>query len=99
LSTRQRDEIWDQLDLHFGPVRTKGERGRRNVAVKELREAGATPEEVTVAYEWCKKSFTTFTEVAVCQHFGRAQHERIQHGPTTLSLVQRMAQGGSDAAG
>lgn len=88
---RQRDEIWDQLDLHFGPVRTKGERGRRNVAVKELREAGATPEEVTVAYEWCKKSFTTFTEVAVCQHFGRAQHENVKPVASPLSLVRRMA--------
>lgn len=91
---RERDVIWDQLDLHFGPVRTKGERGRRNVAVKELRDAGATPEEITIAFQWCEKSFTTFTEVALCQHFGRAQHESIQRVVTPLSLVQRMADGG-----
>jgi len=88
---REPDVIWDALDLHFGPVRTKGERGRRNVAVKELRDAGATPEEIRIAYEWCKKSFTVFTEMAVVQHFGRAQHEAVVPLETPLSLVRKMA--------
>jgi len=86
-----RDEIWDQLDLHFGPVRTKSERGRRNVAVKQLREAGATPEEVTVAYEWCAKTFTVFTEMALVAHFGRAQHENVKPVENPLAVVRRLA--------
>lgn len=93
--TRPPDPIWDALDLHFGPVRTKSERGRRNVAVKELRDAGATPDEIRVAYEYCRKHFTVFTEMALCQHFGRAQNEHINASLITnpLSLVRRMAEG------
>ena len=53
--------------------------GRKAIAEHLTKVHGTpfTPEEVTVAYESCKKSFTTFTEVALCQHFGRAQHERM----------------------
>jgi hypothetical protein len=94
LSTRQPDPIWDALDLHFGPVRTKSERGRRNVAVKQLREAGADPAEIAVAYAWCAKTFTVFTEMALVSHFGRAQHENVQPLHSPLSLVRRMADDG-----
>jgi hypothetical protein len=92
VSGRQRDPIWDALDLHFGPVRTNSERGRRNLAVRELREAGASPEEIRVAYEYCKKSFTTFTEMALASHFGRAQHEAMPV-ESPISIVRRMASG------
>ena len=88
---RDRDPLWDQLDLHFGPVRTKAERGRRNAAVKELRLAGASPEEVTVAYQWCARTFTVFTEMALVSHFGRAQHEAVKPAESPLALVRRMA--------
>ena len=87
---RARDEIWDQLDAHFGPVRTKAERGRRNAAVKQLREAGATPQEIALAYEWCARTFTVFTEMAIVSHFGRAQHE-MRPAESTLSVLRRMA--------
>lgn len=93
--TREPDPIWDALDLHFGPVRTKSERGRRNVAVMELRDAGATTQEIAVAYRYCAKTFTTFTEMALVAHFGRAQHEAVQPVVSPLALVQRMA--GRDA--
>jgi len=90
---RERDEIWDELDGLFGPVRTRAERGRRNVAVKQLREAGATPKEVNVAYQWCAKTFTVFTEMALVSHFGRAQHEAMPV-ESPISIVRRMAEGG-----
>jgi len=93
VSGRQRDPIWDALDLHFGPVRTNSERGRRNLAVKELREAGASPEEIRVAYLWCDKNFTTFTEMALVSHFGRAQHSNVKPVESPLSIVRRMADG------
>ena len=90
---REPDEIWDALDLHFGPVRTKAERGRRNVAVKQLREAGANPDEIAVAFRWCADNFTVFTEMALVSHFGRAQHEAMPK-VTPISIVRRMAEGG-----
>lgn len=40
------DLLWDVFDEQLGKVETKSERGRRNSAVKELREIGATPEEL-----------------------------------------------------
>lgn len=94
MKPKERDPIWDSLDLHFGPVRTKSERGRRNLAVMELREAGASAEEIAVAYRWCQKSFTTFTEMALVNHFGRALHEAVQPAVSPLALVRKMADGG-----
>ena len=91
---RPQDEIWNALDLHFGPVRTRAERGRRNVAVKQLKEAGASPEEIRIAYDWCAKSFTIFTEMALVSHLGRAQHEAMPV-ESPISIVRRMADGGS----
>lgn len=90
---REPDETWDALDLHFGPVRTKAERGRRNVAVKQLKEAGASPLEIAIAYEWCAKNFTVFTEMALVSHFGRAQHEDVKPVASPISIVRRMAEG------
>jgi len=90
---REPDEIWDALDLRFGPVRTRAERGRRNVAVKQLREAGANPAEVEIAYQWCARNFTVFTEMALVSHFGRAQHEAMPV-ESPISIVRRMADGG-----
>jgi hypothetical protein len=96
MTPRPRDEVWDALDLHFGPVRTRAERGRRNVAVKQLKEAGASPEEIRIAFDWCQKSFTIFTEMALVSHLGRALHEDVKAAaPTPISLVRRMADGGS----
>ncbi len=76
MTERQRDELWDVLEELFGPVRTRSARGRRNVAIGDLREAGVTPPEVRVAYSWCKEKFTTFTEMALCSHLDRALHEQ-----------------------
>jgi len=87
-SIRQRDEIWDALESHFGPVRTPYERGRRNAAVKELREANITPTEIKIAYEWCHKHFSRFTERAICSHVGRALHES-KISPNVRQLFQR----------
>lgn len=89
-----RDEIWDALTEHFGEVRTPRDRGRRNVAARELREAGASAEEIAIAYAYCAKNFTTFTEIAISAHFGRAQHEAARPAVSPLALVRKMADGG-----
>lgn len=46
LPLRPRDEIWDALETELGPVATKSERGKRNQAVKQLRDIGATQDEI-----------------------------------------------------
>lgn len=71
-----RDEIWDALEDAFGQVRTKSERGRRNRAVRELKEAGATLDELATVLDYCKRNFTVYTEMAVCSWFSRALHEK-----------------------
>lgn len=88
---RERDPIWDALTEHFGQVRTKDERGRRNAAVKQLREAEATPEEIKIAYEYCETRFTHFSEMALCNWFSRALHEASRTGKREdfLRLLRR----------
>lgn len=72
---RPRDEIWDTLTEHFGEPRTKSERGRRNKAVGELREAGATPDEIRTVIDYCARNFTSYTEIALCSWLTRALRE------------------------
>lgn len=92
LLNREADPLWDALTEGFGEVRTAQERARRNKAVKELRAADATSEEIAIAIEFCRRNFTHFTEMAVCSWFSQAlreQKERGQSRETLLRLVQR----------
>lgn len=43
---RPRDPLWDSLEEEFGRPSNANERGKRNRAVKLLRESGATPDEI-----------------------------------------------------
>lgn len=43
-TSRQRDELWDVISEILGEPSNEGERGRRNKALKWLRESGATPD-------------------------------------------------------
>lgn len=72
---RAPDPIWEALTAAFGEVRTPSERGRRNRAVRELKEAGATPEEIEITVEYCRRNFTSYTELAICSWLSRALHE------------------------
>lgn len=86
-----RDPIWDALDEEFGEVRTKSERGRRNQAVRELRDAEVTPEEIKIAVDFCRRNFTNFTEMAVCGWLGRSLHEERSKGTANVrSIFERM---------
>lgn len=91
---RERDHIWDALTEHFGPVRTRDERSRRNAAVKQLREAEATAEEIRVTFEFCSARFTSFTEMAVCSWLSRALHEASRNDKRDgfLKLLRKEAQ-------
>lgn len=88
MTERPADEVWDTLTELFGEVRTKSERGRRNRAVGELREAKATPEEIRVAYAFCKKNFTAYTEMALCNWLSRSLHEYAARGENRDSFLR-----------
>lgn len=47
---RRVDGLWDAAALIWGTPRTDRERGRRNRHIKELRDAGVSPEELTKAF-------------------------------------------------
>jgi len=60
---RPRDPLWDTLVDELGDVATKDERGIRNRALKQLREIGATPEDIrrrchAYRVQWPKVSLT-----------------------------------------
>lgn len=91
MSERPRDELWDSLTEFFGEPRTKSERGRRNRAVRELRDAGATTQEVQIVIDYCSRNFTSFTEMALCSWLTRALKE--QDGRSNVRELFLRAQG------
>ena len=86
---KPRDEVWDALEEAFGKVRTPSERGRRNRAVRELREAQATPEEIRVTVDYCRRHFSAWTEMAVYGWLTRALQER-KESDNVRDLFERM---------
>lgn len=75
---RERDEVWDVMEECFGQVRTKSERMRRGKAVAELHQADVTAEELRIAYAYCQKRFTHFSEFALCNWISRALKEHSE---------------------
>src|SRR3972149_505927 len=78
--TYETDQLWECLTELFGPARTGRERGRRNTVVKEMRDAAATREEVVTTYEYCRRRFSTFTEVALTGHLSAALQQSGEGG-------------------
>lgn len=91
MTERPRDEVWDALEEEFGPVRTKTERGRRNAAVKELKEAGATPAEIKICADYCRRNFTHFTEMALCSWLSRSLEEQKENGAARDTFIRLVA--------
>ena len=94
---RPPDPLWDELTKHFGDARTKDERSRRNAALKQLRDAEATPEELRVTFEFCQARFTSFTEMALCGWLSRALHEASKNDKRDgfLRLLRRGDEAGT----
>jgi hypothetical protein len=94
---RPRDEVWDTLTELFGEATTRRTRGRRNAAAKELREANATPEEIRLTYDYCRRYFGYFTEMAICMYHGRALHEQRSSsaGGNIIQLAFQRRQAGT----
>lgn len=84
-----RDPLWDALTEHFGEPRTPQERSRRNRAVKELREAEATPEEIAITADYCRAHFSDYTEMAICGWLSRALHERKRSGDNVIEIAMQ----------
>jgi hypothetical protein len=88
--SRERCPIWDELDSCFGPCRTKTEGTLRGKVVRELKEAGATAEEVRITYDWCKRHFDPFTEMALLKYLSRAQHEAMPQ-TDNVTAIRKLA--------
>lgn len=94
--TARIDHIWDALTEEFGDVRTPSERGRRNRAVRELRIAEASPDEIKTAVAYCRRNFTHFTEMAVCNWLSRSLLEAREAGQTRDTFLRLLQpKGGS----
>jgi hypothetical protein len=56
-----------------------------------LRQSEATPEGIRIAFDYCRKTFPSITEMAIAMHYSRAQHENAAPAVSPLALVRRMA--------
>lgn len=88
MSERPVDEVWEVLEEMFGVVRTRSERGRRNRAVSELREAGATVLEIRQTYRYCQRQYTHFKELAICTNLTAATS--VSHTETLPEMAARL---------
>ena len=89
MSERPTDVTWDILEEIFGPVRTRSERSRRNRAVMELREAGASVEEIRQTHRYCRHHYTSFSEMAICTNLTRANSKPPTSLPDQLERLRQ----------
>jgi hypothetical protein len=70
-SLARRDELWDTFDTELGPVATKSERGRRNRALKDLRDIGVTPAQLVLAIQAYRRRWKDIdvTETAIAANW------------------------------
>ena len=61
MAVRQRDLLYDAWVEIWGEPQTKTERGRVNKALKELRDIGATPEQVRLVLRRYDREFSGCT--------------------------------------
>lgn len=96
-SGRPRDEIWDTLEAVFEPVTNTNTRGRRNKAVKLLRESGATPDEIRFRVSAWPLHFpnATLTDIALANHWdelGRQPARASEADSSEIELARRRQQ-------
>lgn len=76
---RERDLVWDTLVELYGDVANDNERGRRNKAVQQLKQAGATPEEIRTRFERYADIFgedTINTDTALASNWSRLAEDK-----------------------
>lgn len=99
-SRRARDELWDAAAAVFGEVRTANERGRRNRELKQLREVGATADELrarAVRYRRRHPDWT-FSLGALLNHWTSLEPPAVRPAAAAV-CVECEVGGGRHAAG
>lgn len=89
---RPRDPIWDVLAAGFGDPATSSERGKRNRAVKELRDAGATPDQIIRRADAWPHHFpgATLTDTALVKHWTQLGRPVMRRNPEADDRWQRL---------
>ena len=85
---RKRDPLWDALDETIGTVTTRSERGRRNRALAELREANVDDTELRRLIRVYRQQWpnVAVTETAIAANL--SQLRRHTNAGRTLTVVQ-----------
>lgn len=88
---RKADPLWDVLVLELGEPATKSERGRRNKALAELREVGATPEQIRTRLQTYRKRWpgVDVTATALAANWTALGGDGRGH-PQPLSRLERL---------
>lgn len=75
--SRKPDHIWDAVVAECGDPRTTSERGKFNKAVKELKEAGATPDAIRDKAKLYRDRYprAALTPNALAGHWGQLGHD------------------------
>ena len=90
---RPSDLCWDVLVEFFGEPRMKTERSMFGKVVRELMEAGATPDEVRKACIYVRASFDTPSVMAIPKWFTVAQMAPAKMSPQEQALDRIRRQG------
>lgn len=88
-----RDDVWDCLAGHFGEPRTSTERSRFGKVVRELLEAGATPEETENACLYVIRNFDSPSVFAVVAWFSIAQNDKPKMSAAEQAIENLRRQG------
>lgn len=91
---RPRDEIWDALEAELGPVATKSERGKRNQAVKQLRDIAATADDVHAKCRAYRLRWPTveITDQALVKHWSTVELALPQGRPLSAGDLYAIAE-------
>lgn len=79
---RPRNPLWDTLTHMFGPATTRSNETKRGKIVRELKAAGATPEEMLKRGKAWPRHFdtATLTETALLEHWDRLGRKPLRAG-------------------
>lgn len=70
---RPRNELWDALEAEMGPAETRTAQSLRGKAVRDLKEVGATPDEIHRRCAVYRRKYRDLdlTETALLKHWSR----------------------------
>jgi hypothetical protein len=89
-----RDSLWDALEAELGAVATRSERGKRNNALKQLREVRASPAQVAAKCAAYRQRWpgVEITDQALVKHWSHldspAPKRDDDKGPSVRDILQ-----------